>query len=82
MDQLRTLEFVQLQAFARVLQKQNKKFVERRERSVFFTFFLQISNDGGEVSSTEPSNSSGSTFIRIDQSKSSIDDEPASNGLV
>ena len=27
MDQLRTLEFVQLQAFARVLQQQNKKYV-------------------------------------------------------
>lgn len=25
MDQLRTLEFVQLQAFARILQQQNKK---------------------------------------------------------
>jgi hypothetical protein len=28
MDQLRTLEFVQLQAFARVLQQKNKKYIE------------------------------------------------------
>jgi hypothetical protein len=28
MDQLRTLEFVQLQAFARVLQQQNKKYID------------------------------------------------------
>jgi len=36
MDQLRTLEFVQLQAFARVLQQQNKKYID------FFFFFICV----------------------------------------